>query len=246
MIDTFRIRCSSLGTLMTDPRSIDPALLDETTAPVAAKKSKTEADHALLAPLFDASLSAGAKTYLNEIAKEYVYGYHDVVSSKYTLKGTIVENESIHLYNELYGTDYRKNTERRQNDWISGECDICTGTRIIDIKSSWSLKTFPEVEADGHDNGYEWQVRGYMWLWDVEEAEVAYCMVDTPGELIGYENPEMHEIDARDPPLPLPLRVTRVRYTRDRALEARITRRVEAARRYLAARIERITLEHPQ
>jgi hypothetical protein len=241
MIPDFRIRCSSLATIMTDPRSIDPALLsDPELAAIAAKKVKTDEDKAILAPLFDSSLSSGAKTYLDSLAKEYLYGYNNVVSSKYTEKGQIVEDESIRLYNELFFTSYTKNTERKVNAWLTGECDIDTGEEIIDIKSSWSMVTFPELPEDGHDNDYEWQVRGYMMLWNRPRAKVAYCLVDTPDELIGRENPEIHLMDR----LPLDLRITIVEYERDRAKEQRIIRRVEAARLYVADRIERVQLAH--
>lgn len=240
MIPDFRLRCSSLSTIMAEPKGIDPALLTPELAALAAKKVKTEDERAVLAPLYDMSLSAGAKTYLNELAKEYLYGYHNVVSSKYTVKGQIVEDQSIALYNELFFTSYRKNTERRTNDWITGECDIDTGLEIIDVKSSWSMATFPELPEDGHKSDYEWQVRGYMWLWDREKAKVAYCLVDTPEELIGYENPELHRMDR----LPLEMRVTIVEYERDRTLEQRIIRRAEAARSYVLGRIERVQIAH--
>jgi len=241
VIPDFRIRCSSLATIMTDPKSIDPVLLaDPELAAIAAKKVKTPEDQAVLAPLWDRSLSSGAKTYLNEIAKEFIYGYNNVVSSKYTTKGTIVEDDSIRLYNELFFTRYQKNTERKVNAWLTGECDIDTGTEIIDVKSSWSIPTFPELPEDGHKNDYEWQVRGYMMLWNRERAKVAYCLVDTPDELIGFENPEIHMMDR----LPLNLRVTIVEYERDRAKEERIIRRAEAASLYVAERIERVLSAH--
>lgn len=238
------MRCSSLGQLMTDPKTIDPALLDEDSAAIARKKVKTEVEQAQLAELFDYSLSAGAKTYLKNWAREFLFDFHEIVTSKYMEKGLIVENEAIALYNRRFFTNYVKNTERRQNDWISGECDIFTGlpvNKIIDTKSSWSRATFPLTAEDGLDRDYEWQMTGYMWLWDADAAEVAYCLVDTPEELIRYEQRELHEVEA----LPEHLRVTIVPYLRDRAREQKIMRKVVAARGYLSAYIERVNLEHP-
>jgi hypothetical protein len=245
IVPEFRMRCSSLGQLMTDPISIDPAMLDEEMAAIAKKKVKTDEDKARLAPLFDSSLSAGAKTYLKNWAREFLLNFHEVVTSKYLEKGTIVEPESIKLYNSLFVTNYQKNTERRKNDWIAGECDIFTGTKIIDIKSPWSRATFPLTAADGADRDYEWQMRGYMWLWDVEAAEVAYCFVDTPEELIRFEQPELHQVEAYNSKVDEHLRVTRVHYVRERALEEKIKRKVIAARQYLAAYLERVNQEHP-
>ena len=33
-----------------------------------------------------------------------------------------------------------------------------------------------------------------MFLYDVNKAALAYCMVDTPQELIGYENEQLHRV----------------------------------------------------
>lgn len=188
----------------------------------------------------DEPLSVGAKTELEKMAKEFVYGYTDEVSSKYTDKGLQVERDSLDLYNSVFFTDYTKNTERKTNDWVTGECDIFTGSKIIDLKSSWSLQTFPATSNSGEDKGYEWQLRVYMWLWDVDEAEIAYCMVNTPQELIGYEREEIHYVDHINPVL----RVTRVPYTRDKALEGRIKFKVESANVYLDKLIKQIAEEH--
>lgn len=206
-----RIRASSLGKIMTEP------------------KAKSEV------------LSQGAKTFLEDLAKEYVYGYHAVVTSKYMEKGTMVENDCIDLYNSVFFTDLKKNTERRENEWITGECDILIpGKRIIDIKASWSLPTFPATSEAGIDKDYEWQGRAYMMLWDVDEFENAYCLVNTPDELIGYEDPNLHYVDHINPAL----RVTVTPYKRDKALEDKIKFKVEAANKYLDELVERINSEH--
>lgn len=205
-----KFRASALGKIMTEPKAKDEVL------------------------------SAGAKTEIERLAKQFVYGYDPVFSSKYTEKGLLVEDESIKLYNSVFFTNYKKNTERRTNDWITGECDIFTGSKIIDIKSSWSLETFPALASAGHDKDYEWQLRAYLWLWDVEEAEIAYCLVSTPSELIGYEREEIHYVDQ----IPEILRVTRVQYTRDLVLENRMKFKVEAANRYLDEVVKQIAAEH--
>lgn len=204
------IRASALGDIMTDA------------------KEKNEA------------LSKGAKTVLEKMAKEFVYSYNEVISGKYMDKGIIVEDESIELYNRVFFTDYKKNTERRTNDWVTGECDIFTGSKIIDIKSSWSLPTFPATRTAGMDKGYEWQLRAYMMLWNVDYSELAYCMVNTPDELIKFEQEELHYVDAIDEAL----RVTIVPYERDRDLEEKIKFKVDAARQYLAQIVEEIKSQH--
>ena len=185
-------------------------------------------------------LSVGAKTAIEKIAKELVYGYDEEISSKYMEKGILVEDDSIKLYNEVFFTDYTKNTERRSNDWITGEADIVTPVKIIDIKSAWSLATFPATSARADKIEYEWQGRAYMWLWDVDQFEIAYCLVNTPDELIGHEQQDLHYVDHINPEL----RVTRVHYTRDKELEEKIKQRVEDANLYLDAMVKQIAAEH--
>lgn len=185
-------------------------------------------------------LSVGAKTFIAKQAKEFVYGFDEKISSKYMDKGIQVEDQSIELLNSVLFTSYQKNTERKENDWITGECDIFTGNSIIDIKSSWSLTTFPVLAEQGEDKDYEWQLRAYMMLWDVDHASIAYCLVSTPEDLIKYEDATLHQVDHIAPEL----RVTRVFYERDKALEEKIKVKVEVARDFYQKTIEKIAREH--
>lgn len=235
-----KFRASSLGLIMNDPTSIDPLLLTGDLLTISKKKVKTDDDKAILAPLWDQSLSAGAKTEIECIAKQLVYGYDEVVSSKYCDKGIQVEDQSIELYNSVFFTSHVKNTERKTNDWITGECDIFVPGKITDIKSSWSIATFPATSKAGHDKLYEWQGRAYMWLWDVPEFEIAYCLVNTPDDLIGWDDPKLHYVDH----ITESLRVTVVPYKRDEALEEKIKQRVIAANEYLDFVVKQIADEH--
>lgn len=190
----------------------------------------------------DEILSVGAKTAIIKQAKEFVYGYDEKISSKYMDKGIIVEDQSIELLNSVLFTDFKKNTERKTNDWITGECDIVGEGRIHDIKSSWSLATFPVLSSLGEDKNYEWQGRAYMMLWDFDEFEIDYCLVSTPENLIGYENPSLHIVDHINPEL----RVTRVHYKRDKTLENKIKIKVEAANTFYEKIISQIAQEHSE
>lgn len=203
-------RASSLADIMTEPKS----------------KSET--------------LSVGAKTAITKMAKEAVYGYDERITSKPMTKGIQCEDQSIELLNSVLFASHAKNTERKTNEWITGECDIFTGSKIIDIKSSWSLATFPALAEDGENKTYTWQLAAYMWLWDVDSAAIAYCLVSTPEELIGYEDRQLHIVDHIAPEL----RVTLLHQERDKAMEAKIMEKVEAGREYYRQVIERIANEH--
>lgn len=237
----FKIRASSIGLIMSDAQSIDPELLDEETAKISRKTKKTDEEKAMLEPFKVASLSAGAKTYCEQIAGEFVYGYEKIVTGKYMDKGIQVEDRSIELYNSVFFTDYRKNTERRTNEWITGECDIVDDTQVIDIKSAWSLDTFPKTSQQAHDAIYEWQGRAYMSLWDRDKFKLAWCLLDTPDELIGYEDEQLHYVEHRLEPQ---LRVTTRLYERDMALEKRMEIKAKAANKYINQIIETIIAEH--
>lgn len=185
-------------------------------------------------------LSQGAKTYLRKLAKESVYGYRAKLDNKYIKKGLAVEDQSIELYNSVFFTDYAKHSGRIETDILSGECDILDDDLVIDIKSSWSLETFPATPDDAHDYGYEWQLRAYMMLYSKPYAELAFCLVSTPDELIGYEDPELHYVDH----IPAHMRITKVRYERDAEKEQKIIDRCKAAQVYFAEQIERIQQAH--
>ena len=185
-------------------------------------------------------LSVGAKTYVTKLAKEMIYGYDERVTTKYMDKGLRVEDESIDLYNAVHLTSHAKNMERKTNEWITGEADIVADDRIIDIKSSWCLTTFYVLADQGRDTGYEWQLRAYMWLWDKPRADIAYCLVSTPDDLIGYESKQLHKVDH----INRELRVTIVPYERDAALEDKIKIKVQAARVYYDQIIQEISKQH--
>lgn len=205
------IHPSSLGKIMTDAKSKKPD-----------------------------DLSVGAMTYCRQLAKEFVYGYRQSVSSKYMEKGIACEDKSIALYNEVFFSGLVKNPQRRSNEWLTGECDIDTGSKIVDIKTSWSLDTFPVVKDDALDKDYEWQGRAYMMLWDRPLFEVAFCMVSTPADLIKWEDHAAHLVDHIDPVL----RVTTVEYARDEKLEELIKIKVEAARKYINQVLDVIAGDH--
>ena len=209
-------RCSSIGKLMTEP------------------KTKAEGP-----------LSVGAKTYIRELAQQEIFGveFEFSFSSKETEKGIEVEDESIALLNRVRGLSLVKNTERKSNGLITGECDLYDAERKRghDLKSSWSAKTFPGWVVDCEDKLYEWQMRGYMLLWDADEWEVNFVLLDTPERLIGFEPLAMHVVSH----IPEHMRLTSWTIQRDFAKERAITEKVEAAREYYAKVVQEFDQIHP-
>ena len=195
-------RCSAVGKLMTEP------------------KLKSEV------------LSVGAKTHIRELAAQAILGVDFEVTSKEMEKGIRCEPDSIALLNRVRGLSLVKNIDRRTDEFLTGECDLFDAPRRRghDLKTSWSAKTFPIHLTDCEDKCYEWQMRGYMRLWDADEWQVDYCLVTTPDDLIGYEPQTMHFVDH----IPAHHRVTSWVIQRDMAKEAAMVEKIKAARLYYA------------
>lgn len=211
LFEKYKLRCHSLHLLMGNP------------------KNKSDI------------LSATAKTNLIDMAKQYVYGYEVSIDAKYLKKGLACEQKAIDLYNSVMFTNHQKNDVRFSNNWLSGEPDILTDTEVIDIKNAWSLDTFPSLsEQVAKKDEYEWQLRAYMMLTERPVAKIAYCLVNTPPELIGWENPVLHDVEHLDESL----RLTIATFHRDLGLEEKIKQKVEAARIFMDETVRQIAIDH--
>ena len=145
------------------------------------------------------TLADGAKTYLEKLASQYILDWKENLDTFEVQKGLDCEELSIDLYNAVNGTFYSKNTDRVSTELITGECDILDASAdlVIDIKTAYSKKTFPVFLTPS--KLYEWQLRCYMHLYDVNQAELAYCLVSTPEHLIKRGEPQdWHIVDHID------------------------------------------------
>lgn len=236
---TILIHPHALGSIMGSAQSVPDDAPDHILA-IKRKTKRTDEEKAIFEEYKNSILSAGAKTYLTTLAKEIVYGYKSKVHTKDMEKGIRCEQESIDLYNSVFFTMHQKNTRRVESDILSGECDIEDEDIIKDIKTSWSLDTFPVTAEQAHDDGYEWQGRAYMILYDKPRFELAFCLVSTPEDLCKWESPDVHCVDH----IPANLRVTRVLYERDSAKDELIRAKCLKAQEFVAQMIERIKAEH--
>lgn len=131
-------------------------------------------------------MTDGNKTYLRELFAGAVNNTRKQVSSKYFEKGLFEEESGITLLNQtLYkGKLVTKNKERRNNGWIQGECDTVKDGIVYDIKNAWDVFTFENADLS-HE--YKWQLKCYMWLWELEDARLFYCLNNTPDHLFESE-----------------------------------------------------------
>ena len=173
------------------------------------------------------ALSQTAKSYIIQKAKEDFFEYRTELTNKYVMKGIHQEQDSIDLLNAVRFENYKKNDKRVENEWLSGSCDIITEDLIIDIKSSWSLETFPATSYELKDlSEYEWQGRAYMWLYDRPRFELCYVMVSTADDILSdYDSYAIHKVDHIDPAK----RITSITFERDKELEIQMAEKLIAA-----------------
>ena len=158
-----KIRCSAIGKIMTNARS------------------KSEV------------LSKTCKSYLQELAIEEMYGIKKEFSSRYTDKGIEVERTSIDLIQDNcdFGFMY-KNEEHFENDFLTGTPDVNTDNILLDVKSSYDATTFPWFEEEIPNKDYYYQLQGYMALCNKRKSVLAYCLVNTPYQIVEDEVRRAH------------------------------------------------------
>lgn len=170
------IRASELSNIMTSPRS----------------KKET--------------ISETTKSFLkNKIVQEF-FKVEFFSGNKYTEKGILNENDGIKMLSELdtFESDtYKKNTERKTNEILSGEPDIVLQNCIYDIKCNWDVTTFPMFTEDADKlvkkSGYDWQIKAYCWLFGLTKGQVVFCLTDTPEELLNdWDDWHLHRFDHID------------------------------------------------
>lgn len=173
----------------------------------------------------------GAITILNKMVSQQVIKWQDAPLDLFTLqKGIQCEPDSIELYNEVKDTFYIKNIERITSGLLTGECDLLDEKEslVIDIKTAYSKATFPYMMK--LSKLYEWQLRAYMHLYNVDHAELAYCLVDTPQELIKAKDPlEWHIMSDVE----LKHRVSTLRIERDLEKEQQLLNRLQLCSQYI-------------
>jgi hypothetical protein len=218
-------------------------LLDELLNKIKLTEKQAEKRDELIAKRNQpVELSAGAKTLIEEYIDSKVYEYEEDFSNPKTEKGWAVESDSIEVYNSLHFTSYSKLNEGDKYyslawDILVGHPDIvdCERRRVIDIKSSWTKKTFPKTIEKAYDTGYQWQVKLYLYMLskitgeEWRHGEVAHVLVTTPENIKPeWENDTLHYVDHL--PENLRLTVVPVELTDDDILK--IERRVKAAKEY--------------
>jgi hypothetical protein len=218
-MNAFKIRCSAIGKIMTNPRT------------------KGEL------------LSQTAKTYIEEQVIADKYGIKKQFYSRYTDKGILVEDDAIKLTSDVLELGFIwKNEDHFSNDFMTGTPDVNTDDILLDVKSSWDATTFPFFATEIPTKDYYYQLQGYLELTGKTEALLCYCLVNTPEEMVEDEVRRAHwnanlleeSLDLRDEVqrrhnfdhIPDNRRVKVFKVEKDEAVIEAIKERVELCREY--------------
>jgi hypothetical protein len=173
--DNYKIHCSSIGAIMTEPQS---------------KKD---------------GLSETCKAHLLECWIKEMYGREKDISNKYLEKGLQAEEDSITLYSLVKGKFFKKNEEQISNDFLIGTYDLREPDTVIDIKTSWDIYTFYSVMHKPINKHYKSQLHGYGAILKVPKRRLVYTFVNTPEALIAKEKKrlmwDMGDIDPDTDPV---------------------------------------------
>lgn len=186
------------------------------TALMEIELSSLEFEHA------NPKLPQTAITYL----RDWYSDDREPIFNKYLDKGNYVESDLIDFMAEQLGLGLaQKNQETKSDEYMIGTCDVDSPQQVIDVKAPWNNRTLQE-NIDGIDPEYEWQLRGYMRLWNKEKAILFYGLMDTPAE-VNFER----EVSYSD--IPASERWIAYQINRDKSLELAIISRVMMCRSWL-------------
>jgi hypothetical protein len=63
---------------------------------------------------------------------------------------------------------------------------------LLDVKCSWDATTFPWFETEVPNKDYFFQLQGYMFLTGKQESILAYCLINTPFQMVEDEIRRAH------------------------------------------------------
>jgi hypothetical protein len=157
---TYKESPSQIGRIMTNPRS------------------KSEV------------LSETCKTRVEEKFIEDQFGVRKSFWSKETNKGLECEIESINFFvkeYDLFGA--KKNEIRFENESFVGTPDLVFNSVVYDIKTSWSLFTYPMFDDPAviPTKDYMFQLQAYLDLTGLKKAQLVYVLTNATEEMIQDE-----------------------------------------------------------
>lgn len=194
--DNWTLRASQSGKMMTGKIGItenQEAELQGYLDKIASGKKLTERQEAIFNSLTEKKhakeLPQTIKSFLRETYREFKYERTFFYTNKYTEKGIQCEEDAITLLSlHLNIPLIRYKGDRKFNEFFQGVPDVHLpkNEEGFDVKSSWSLKTFPFPD-DVLDSNYEYQNHVYMNLFGAKRWTTAYCLVNATERMVFNE-----------------------------------------------------------
>lgn len=133
-------------------------------------------------------ISETCKTRVEEKYIEDKYGVYRSFWTKEIDKGLQCEQESIDYLAKEYGMfGITKNETKFRNELFKGTPDIIFNGVVYDIKTSWSVFTFPMWDDEISNKGYIYQLQAYMHLTGLKKAKLVYVLTNATEEMIQDE-----------------------------------------------------------
>jgi len=156
-METFKIRCSAINSIMTKPKK------DRLVSAGAETYCKSWYKEQIY----------GRK---EEISSKYMFKGNSVEDESIDFIGYQLEYKKL-----------SKNYKSFENNFMTGTPDVITKDEILEVKNSWNCFTFPLLETEIPNKGYYYQAQGYMHLSGLKKAKLIYTLMDTPEHLIEKE-----------------------------------------------------------
>jgi len=258
----FKIWCSEIHSLFSIPKGVKPKKpeLKKYERLIGSDAEKNEKDIEFLqkmaekieifddCPLSQTTISALIRQYGRKVYNKKIAAKGDAMS--FLKKGTDMEGEAVELLSRIDKKHYQLVTDNIENEYMVGRCDIIQPGKVIDTKISWNINAFLKSRTSKLTAKYWYQMQGYMELYNTDEAEVVFLLLNTPPELIEREKVKLqnrfmigeidrdkYELDVDNiesaftySSIPLNKRVFRYKIKREPQIFDTVYRKVEKAR----------------
>ncbi len=258
----FKIWCSEIHSLFSIPKGIKPKKpeLKRYEKLITSNEEKSEDELIFLkvmaekieifndCPLSQTTISALIRQYGRKVYNKKIAAKGDAMS--FLKKGTDMEGEAVELLSKIDNKNYQLITDNIENEYLLGRCDIICPDKVIDTKISWNINAFLKSRTSRVDPKYWYQMQGYMELYNVNEAEIVFLLLNTPPELIEREKIKLlnkfmigeidrdkYELDVENiesaftySSIPLKRRVFRYKLKREPQIFEKVYKKVEKAR----------------
>lgn len=188
-----KFRASSVGHLLVGGNAITDRQRDrlnellcrqnDPDAKPLTKRMQSEVDDLIAKRDAPFQFGATALSYIRDVWLRREYGYDEPVVTNEMLKGLMCESAAIGVVTRQVDGPFRtKNEQQWENDWFTGTPDIVLDDAIEDVKCSYTLKTFCDVQ---HPSAlYIAQGQVYLDLTGRDTFRLCHVLLPTPPEIV--------------------------------------------------------------